>query len=153
MQPDDVLRIRQRLSRRIPDEAIDAISERRRSARLKGGIRIADFCDDSRISARAAFGPVQVNTRVRGEIRVKRDSEESALRGGINGKIKDNGGNCAVHDSLHPARSFFDHEEIVRTEEGNSGGLAQTVDDGCDLKVGISKCGVDSYRELRNGQQ
>ena len=128
-QHDDVLVERQRLGSGVPEVAIDAIAQD------------GDVGQVGAVGAGAALGPVEVHAVGVGEVGLKRDTEQPALGGGIDGQVQRRAGHGAVDHVLHLPAGLFQNQEIVGSEECHAGGLIEAGDHGADVEARVGHLG------------
>src|SRR5215510_4720246 len=91
--------------RTIPDVTIDSISQQRHLIGVCG------------VNAGTAFSPVEVDKTILREVRVQGDSQQAPFGGVVDCEIQWRGLQSAIDDPLYFAGRFFQHKEIVWSNE------------------------------------
>jgi hypothetical protein len=107
----------------VPDETVDAVTEKRRLAEHIG------------VRARRTLSPKEVYTRVRRKVGMEGDSEKAPLRPEVDRKVEHRRLHDPIHDPLHFPAVLFEHDQVVAAEKGNARRNLEPIDNSAERKV------------------
>ena len=128
--------------RAIPDEPIHTVAEER------------DVEDRIRVGSGAALSPSNVHPRRRRKVWMKDQTQETALRVGVDREIEHwRGLDDTRGHALHHARRLFEHEEVVLTQKDNPDRLADArTEHDADLEIRVEHLKRNTVRDDAGGQ-